>query len=109
MPGSFRPSAGLGRVASCTAQIQRHLALQKYISPAVSVSVYPVRNQIPLRGLDRRVPQPEFDLLQIPAILPTQFRAGTAKVMGAEVLDPDFFRLTVPLPTRSPSRSACRD
>jgi hypothetical protein len=31
------------------------------------------------------VPQQEFDLLQIAAILSAEFGAGTAKVMGAKV------------------------
>jgi hypothetical protein len=34
----------------------------------------------------------EFDLLQIPAILPTELGAGAAEVMSAEVLDPDLLR-----------------
>jgi hypothetical protein len=32
----------------------------------------------------------EFDLLQIPAILPAELGAGAAQVVGAEVLDPDL-------------------
>jgi hypothetical protein len=46
--------------------------------------------QIALGGLYRGVPQQEFDLLQIPAVLPAQFRASPAEVMRAEVLDPDL-------------------
>jgi hypothetical protein len=42
--------------------------------------------------LDGRVPQQEFNLLQIPAVLPTQFRASSAQIMGSEVLDPDLLR-----------------
>jgi len=38
------------------------------------------------------VAEQEFDLLQIPAILPAKFGAGAAQVVGAEVLDPDLFR-----------------
>jgi len=38
------------------------------------------------------MPQQEFDLLQIPAILPAELGAGTAEVVGAEVLDPDLLR-----------------
>jgi hypothetical protein len=38
------------------------------------------------------VPQQEFDLLQIPAVLAAQLGAGAAQVMGAEVLDPDLLR-----------------
>ena len=34
----------------------------------------------------------EFDLLQIPAILPAQLGTGAAEVVGAEVLDPDLLR-----------------
>jgi hypothetical protein len=45
--------------------------------------------QIALRGLDGRVPQQKLKL-QVAAVLPTQFRAGTAEVVGAEVLDPDL-------------------
>jgi hypothetical protein len=48
--------------------------------------------QILLRGLDRRVTEQEFDLLKIPATLPTQFRASPPEVVGAEVLDPDLLR-----------------
>jgi hypothetical protein len=48
--------------------------------------------EITFGGLDRRVPQQEFDLLQIPAILPAELGAGAAQVVGAEVLDPDLLR-----------------
>jgi hypothetical protein len=37
------------------------------------------------------VAEQEFDLLEIAAILSTQFRASPAKVVSAEVLDPDLF------------------
>jgi hypothetical protein len=43
-------------------------------------------------GLDGRMPEQEFDLLEIPAVLPAQFRASPAEVMGAEVFDPDLLR-----------------
>jgi hypothetical protein len=48
--------------------------------------------QIPLGGLDRRVPEQEFDLFEVAAALPTEFGASTAQVVGAEVLDPDLLR-----------------
>ena len=48
--------------------------------------------QIALSGLDGRVPQQEFDLLEVAAVLPTQFRASAAEVVGAEVLDSDLLR-----------------
>jgi len=48
--------------------------------------------QIALCGLDRRVPQQEFDLLQIAAVLPAELGAGATQVVGAEVLDPDLLR-----------------
>jgi hypothetical protein len=51
-----------------------------------------LRPQIPLSGLDGRMPEQEFDLLEIPAVLPAQFRASPAEVMGAEVFDPDLLR-----------------
>ena len=51
-----------------------------------------VRPQIPLRGLDRRVAEQEFDLLQIPAILSAQLSAGATEIVGAEVLDADLLR-----------------
>ena len=51
-----------------------------------------LRPQIAFCGLDRGVAEQELDLFQIAAILPAQFRAGTAEVMGAEVLDPDLLR-----------------
>ena len=50
----------------------------------------PVGAQIFLRSLDRRVPEQELDLLQIPAALPTQFRASPVEVVSAEVLDADL-------------------
>src|SRR3984957_16371789 len=46
--------------------------------------------QIALGGLDRRVPQQEFDLLEIAAVLPAELGAGAAQVVGSEVLDPDL-------------------
>jgi hypothetical protein len=45
---------------------------------------------MPLRRLDRGVPQQELDLLQIPAVLPAEFGTGPAQIVGAEVLDPDL-------------------
>ncbi len=48
--------------------------------------------QIAFGGLDRGVPEQEFDLLQIPAVLPAELGAGAAQVVGAEVLDPDLLR-----------------
>jgi hypothetical protein len=38
------------------------------------------------------VAEQEFNLLQIPTVLPAEFGAGTAQVVGAEMLDPDLFR-----------------
>jgi hypothetical protein len=38
------------------------------------------------------VSQQEFDLFQITAILTAQLRTGTAKIMSAEVFDPDLLR-----------------
>jgi hypothetical protein len=60
-----------------------------------------LRPKIAFRGLDGGVPEQEFDLLEIPAVLPTQLGAGATEVVGAEVL--------VQLLTRPPSRSGCRD
>jgi hypothetical protein len=51
-----------------------------------------LRPKISLRGLNRGVPEQKLDLLEIPAVLPTQFRASPAEVMGAEVFDPDLLR-----------------
>jgi hypothetical protein len=48
--------------------------------------------QIPLGGLDRRMPQQKLDPLQVSAVLPAQLGAGPAEVMSAEVLDPDLLR-----------------
>jgi hypothetical protein len=48
--------------------------------------------QIAFGGLDRGVPQQELDLLQIPAVLPAEFGAGAAEIVGAEVLDADLLR-----------------
>ena len=36
------------------------------------------------------MPEQEFDLLEIPAVLPAELGAGTAQVVGAEVLDADL-------------------
>jgi hypothetical protein len=49
-----------------------------------------LRPQIAFGGLDGGVPEEELDLLQVPAILPAELGAGTAEVVGAEVLDPDL-------------------
>jgi hypothetical protein len=51
-----------------------------------------LRAQIALGRLDGGVAEQEFDLLEIPAVLPAQLGAGATEVMGAEVLDPDLFR-----------------
>ena len=48
--------------------------------------------KITLGGLDRRVPQQEFDLLEISSTLPAELGAGTAQVVGAEVLDANLLR-----------------
>lgn len=49
-----------------------------------------LRPKIALGRLDRRVPEQELNLLQVPAGLAAQFRTRTPQVMGAEPLDPDF-------------------
>ena len=46
--------------------------------------------QIPLGGLDRRMPEQELDLLEVAPVLAAQFRASPAEVVGAEVLNPDL-------------------
>jgi hypothetical protein len=48
--------------------------------------------EIAFGRLDRGVAEQEFDLLQIPAVLPAQLGAGPAEIVGAEVLDADFLR-----------------
>ena len=50
------------------------------------------RAQIAFGGLDGGVTEQELDLLEIPAVLPAEFGAGAAEVVGAEVLDPDLLR-----------------
>jgi hypothetical protein len=50
------------------------------------------RAQIAFRGLDGGVPQQEFDLLQITAVLAAELGAGTAEVVSAEALDADLLR-----------------
>jgi hypothetical protein len=47
-----------------------------------------LRPQVALGGLDGGVAEQELDLLQIAAVLAAEFCAGTAQVVGAEVLDP---------------------
>lgn len=51
-----------------------------------------IGSEISFRRLDRRMPEQEFDLLEVPAILPAQFGAGTTKVMGSKMFDPDLLR-----------------
>jgi len=51
-----------------------------------------IRAQIPFCRLDRRGPEQEFDLFEIPAVLLAQLGAGPPKVMGAELLEPDLLR-----------------
>jgi hypothetical protein len=46
--------------------------------------------KITFGGLDGGVSQEELDLLQIPAILPTQFGTSPTQVVGAEVFDTDL-------------------
>jgi len=36
------------------------------------------------------MPQQEFDLLEIPAVLPAELSAGPPKVMSSKVLDPNL-------------------
>jgi hypothetical protein len=43
--------------------------------------------EIPLRRLDRAMPQQKLDLLQVAARLPAELGAGPAEVVGSEVLD----------------------
>ena len=43
------------------------------------------------RRLDEGVAEQKFDLLQVAAVLATEFRAGAAQVLGAETLDTDGF------------------
>jgi hypothetical protein len=38
------------------------------------------------------MPEQEFNLLEIPTILPTKLRAGATEVMGSEMLDADLLR-----------------
>ncbi len=49
-----------------------------------------LRPEIALRGLDRRVPEQELNLLEIAAVLPAQLGAGPTQVVSAEVFDPDL-------------------
>jgi hypothetical protein len=48
--------------------------------------------EIAFGRLYRGVAEQEFDLLQIPAILPEEFRAGAAEVVGAKMFDSDLLR-----------------
>ena len=48
--------------------------------------------EIAFSRLDRGVAEQEFDLLQIPAVLPAELGAGAAEVVGAEVFDSDLLR-----------------
>jgi hypothetical protein len=51
-----------------------------------------LRSKIAFRGLDRKMTEQEFDLLQIAAILPAQLGTCPTKIMSAEVLDSDLLR-----------------
>ena len=64
--------------------------------------------QIALRGLDRRVPQQELNLLQFPAILPAQLGAGAAQVVRGYVLQPYAAGSTVSPRARRHSRRCHR-
>ena len=48
--------------------------------------------KITLRGLNRRMPQQKFDLLEIATALSAGLGTGSAQVMRAEVLDSDLLR-----------------
>jgi hypothetical protein len=52
----------------------------------------PLRAQVALRGLDRRVPQQELDLFEVAARPPAELRAGTAEIVGPEALDANLLR-----------------
>ena len=52
----------------------------------------PIGAQVALRCLNRRVPQEELDLLQIPAALAAQLGASPSQVVSPEALDPDLLR-----------------
>ena len=51
-----------------------------------------IKPQIPLRGLDGRVPEQKLDLFEIAATFTAQLGAGTAKIVSAEALDPNLLR-----------------
>ena len=47
--------------------------------------------EVPLSRLNRRMPQQELDLLDIPTRLPAELRAGAPQIVSAEPFDPDLF------------------
>jgi hypothetical protein len=61
-------------------RVAHHESLQSQVIVDRDLDIL-LRPQIAFGGLDRRVPQQEFDLLQIPAILPAQLGAGAAQVV----------------------------
>ena len=72
-------------------------ALRKWCSPArvysprLSFTAISISCSDP-GGLDGGVAEQELDLLEIAAVLPTQFRAGATEIVGAEAFDPDLLR-----------------
>jgi hypothetical protein len=51
-----------------------------------------LRFQVPLRGLYRRVPEQQFNLLKVGTVLTAEFGTRTAQVVRAEVFDPNLLR-----------------
>ncbi len=51
-----------------------------------------LRSQVPLRRLNRRMPQQKLDLFQIAAVLAAELSTGAAQIMGTEAFDPDLLR-----------------
>jgi len=83
------PNGTSGR--ACTNRLAHHESLQAQVIVHRDLYIL-LRAQIALGRLDRGVAEQEFDLLQIPAILPAELGAGAPQVVGAEVLDPDLLR-----------------
>src|SRR5258708_7974779 len=84
---SIQDTSGRAR----TNRVAHHESLQAQVVVYGDINIL-LGPQIAFGGLDGRMSKQELVLLQLPAVLPTQFRASPAQVVGAEMFNPDLFR-----------------